>query len=35
LQELRKYEMMKAKMDGESNEQKEQKNDRPRIGFKP
>ena len=34
LQELKKYEVMKAKMDGESIEQKEQKNDRPRIGFK-
>jgi len=35
LQELKKYEVIKAKMDGESIEQKEQKNERPRIGFKP
>ncbi len=31
LQELKKYEVIKAKMDGENIEQK---NDRPRIGFK-
>ncbi|MEI2756768.1 MAG: hypothetical protein V9F46_09975 [Chitinophagaceae bacterium] len=30
LQELKKYEMIKAKMDGEN---VEQKNERPRIGF--
>lgn len=35
LQELKKYEMIKAKMDGESIELKEEKNDRQRIGFKP
>lgn len=32
LQELKKYEQIKAKMDGENIEQK---NERPRIGFKP
>ncbi len=32
LQELKKYEVIKAKMDGENIEQK---NERPRIGFKP
>jgi transitional endoplasmic reticulum ATPase len=31
LQELKKYELIKAKMDGENIEQK---NERPRIGFK-
>jgi len=31
LQELKKYEVIKAKMDGENTEQK---NERPRIGFK-
>ena len=31
-EELRKYQTIKAKMDGENNEQK---NERPRIGFKP
>lgn len=34
LHELKKYEVVKAKMDGESIEQKDQKNERPRIGFK-
>ncbi len=32
LQELKKYEIIKAKMDGENIDQK---NERPRIGFKP
>jgi len=31
LQELQKYEAIKAKMDGENTEQKDE---RPRIGFK-
>jgi transitional endoplasmic reticulum ATPase len=32
IEELRKYQTIQAKMDGENNEQK---NERPRIGFKP
>jgi transitional endoplasmic reticulum ATPase len=32
IQELKKYEVIKAKMDSENIEQK---NERPRIGFKP
>ena len=32
LQELQKYETVRAKMNSENTEQK---NDRPRIGFKP